>query len=165
MNIILVGTNGAGKSTIAGLLYKDGYHIVKEAPMGNEHEALACMCFSDYHMVFDRWNVIDRAIYEKEDQWLALVKGAPELVNKHNVIIYMRNNVVIYNPLPDAARSVQRPSREDAAQLDIAYATYVKYLADAGVKIYFVNVQKDVQKTYQLVQDIIETHKREEEIQ
>ena len=157
MNIILIGNNGAGKSTIANKLYKDGFHVVKEAPRGltKDHESFATLCLADYHLVFDRWNVIDRAIYENEYQHMHFLTPHVELVNKNNVIIYLTNNVTPYDNKKDNTRSVQRPNHVDKRRLDLAYEHHVGLLRQRGFIIHHVEVKQDVEETYNIIKTIL----------
>lgn len=158
MNIILIGTNGAGKSTLANRLYKEGYHILKEAPRGNNHAVMATLCLTDNNIVFDRWNVIDRLIYEEESEYLNLILKAPNVVNKNNVIIYMRNDAVPYSDEEDPSRSVQRPSYEERQKLDMEYAKHLGTLHRAGIIFYYLDVRPEIEKTYQIAKSMIENH-------
>jgi len=155
MNIILIGTNGAGKTTIATKLYKDGYHVFKEAPRGKHHFAAATLCLTDHHIVFDRWNVIDRAIYEQEENHLHLVLNCAEEVNRNNVIIYMRNDVVPYDAGYDDSRSVQRPPSKERIELDKQYYFYTQMLIAAGIDVKTVYVHPDVEATYTQIKQLI----------
>jgi GTPase SAR1 family protein len=157
MNVILIGNNGAGKSTIANKLYKDGYHIVKEAPKGStkDHETFAILCLVDYHLVFDRWNVIDRAIYENEYQHLQFLTPFVRMVNENNVIIYLTNNVTPYDNKEDESRSVQRPDYETKRKLDLEYEKFVNQLKQLGFDIHHVEVRPDVEETYNIIKSII----------
>lgn len=158
MNVILIGTNGAGKTTMATRLYKDGYHMFREAPMGNHHAPAAMLCMSDLHIVFDRWNVIDRLIYEEENQYLDIITMDPKLINRNNVIIYLQNDVVPYDGAMNDSRSVQRPSEKTRKDLDKAYYEYTLLLSKKGIMVYHVKVFKDVEDTYRLIKSIIKCH-------
>ena len=157
MNVILIGNNGAGKSTIANKLYKDGFHIVKEAPRGStkDHESFATLCLADYHLVFDRWNVIDRAIYENEYQHIRFLTPHVRMVNENNIIIYLTNNVIPYDNKEDDSRSVQRPDYATKQQLDLAYERHVDLLKQLGFIIYHVEVRPDVEETYNIIKSLI----------
>mgnify|MGYP001273142279 CR=1 FL=1 len=156
MNIILIGNNGAGKTTIATRLYKEGYHLLKEGPLGSHHAAMATLCLTDYHIVFDRWNVIDRYIYENEKQYLDLIALCPKEVNRNNVIIYLTNNVTPYDHSKDSTRSVQRPAPTKKDVLESTYLTMVNKIIGLGIHVYHVAVRSDVEETYALVKEIIE---------
>lgn len=158
MNIILIGNNGAGKSTLANKLYKEGYHVLKEAPRGKApgHASFATLCLTDFNIVFDRWNVVDRAIYEGELEYINLIRLCPDIINRNNVIIYLTNNTTPYDDSKDPTRSVQRPSIEERTRLDYAYDYYVDGLRKAGIKVHHIEVQKDEDKTYSIVKRIID---------
>jgi len=158
MNIILIGTNGAGKSTLATKLYKEGYHIFKEAPKGHNHALAATLCLTDHNIVFDRWNVLDRLIYENEDEYINLILKAPHVINKNNVIIYMRNDATPYDDSEDPTRSVQRPTYEQRQKLDMEYAKHLGTLHRAGIIFYYLDVRPEIEKTFQIAKSMIENH-------
>lgn len=160
MNIILIGNNGAGKSTIANRFYKQGYHVLKEGPRGSSkfHAAFATLCLTDYHLVFDRWNVVDRLIYEKEEQYLDLIRHSVDQVNRNNVIIYMVNETVPYYNEEDPTRSIQRPDLKTKLDLDNQYEAVVNKLHKLGFIIYLLVVRPDEQDTFQVARAIVKSH-------
>lgn len=154
-NVILIGANGSGKTSIAKYLYLKGYHNYKLSPLSDNNLASLHLAYAPYGLVFDRWGPLDLAIYRHDDQYLHCIVEDYEMVNKNNIIILLEN-FNHYNDEFSPERVVQRPASGKIMKHVNLYRQYVKDLSNAGLKIFHVNVDKDLNKTLKKIERIIE---------
>lgn len=148
MNIILIGANGAGKSTIANRLYKDGYHVLKFSPMTDNHDMAVELPTKDYNLVLDRWAVVDRIIYRGDYSWLGKAVLNKDPINEHTIILHLVNHQDNYDPSESDKRIVQRPNEEERKRLAQEYVHATSLLYKLGFNIHTVEVgnEKDTYK-------------------
>lgn len=156
-NIILVGINGVGKSTIAKELYKIGYHMFKLTPLSNTNQASYFLTMMKNGIVFDRWGVIDLAIYRKDETLLKQVKHNASIIKNNNIFIHLLQPEPIqfkdYNDSED--RVVPRPPIWALQNLQSEYFRYIKELSDVGIKFINVIVDQDLQVTLDNILTVI----------
>lgn len=156
-NIILVGVNGAGKTTIAKELYKVGYHMFKLSPLSDTNQSSYFLTMMKNGIVFDRWSVIDLAIYRGDTTLLKQVKHNASIIKNNNIFIHLMQleplDIKDYNDSED--RVVPRPRTSTLQSLQNKYFRYIKELSDVGIKFINVVVKQDLKITLEYILAII----------
>lgn len=156
-NIILVGINGAGKTTIAKELYKVGYHMFKLSPLSDTNQSSYFLTMMKNGIVFDRWGVIDLAIYRGDKTLLKQVKHNAGIIKNNNIFIHLMQPVPLdfkdYNDSEN--RVVPRPPISTLQDLQHKYFRYIKELSDVGIKFINVIVEQDLKITLENILAII----------
>lgn len=156
-NIILVGVNGAGKSTIAKELYKRDYHLFKLSPLSNTNQASYFLTMMKNGIVFDRWGVIDLAIYRNDETLLKQVKHNAGIIKNNNIFIHLlQPEPLTFEIYCDSEnRVVPRPPISTLQSLQNKYFRYIKELSDVGIKFINVIVDQDLQITLDNILKVI----------
>lgn len=153
-NIILIGANGSGKTSIAKYLYLKGYHNFKLSPLSDNNTVSASLAYSQFGVVFDRWGPLDLAIYRHDNRLLQDVVENYSLINENNIIILLEN-ANNYSDEFDPERVVQRPPTGKVMKHVTLYRNYVRDLSNAGLKIFHVSVNEDLNITLKNIERII----------
>ena len=156
-NIVLIGVNGVGKTTIAKELYKMGYHMFKLSPLSDTNQSSYFLTMMKNGIVFDRWGVIDLAIYRNDETLLKQVKHNAGIIKNNNIFIHLMLSEPIqfrdYNDSED--RVVPRPPIWALQSLQHKYFRYIKELSDVGIKFINVIVDQDLQITLDSILTVI----------
>ena len=153
-NVIFIGANGAGKSSLTQKLYHKGYHTFKLSPLANDSTVSFTIAMNKNSVVFDRWSPIDLAIYRKEEHLLQEVIEYRDQINDNNIIFYLEN-FNEYDESNNDLRIVQRPKYADLFKHIRLYRNYVMVLRDAGLKIFHRHGGSDADKTLESIERII----------
>lgn len=154
MNVILIGANGAGKTSLSKILYKQNYHLFKVSPLAPTNMASIVLSINDFNVVLDRWSPIDRAVYANDEELFERAITLKDQINANSIILYLEN-FTDYDSSFDSNRVVQRPDYTDLLRIVNRYRSYVKRMSMAGVHIYHINVRSNINETLDLVQKII----------
>lgn len=158
-NIIFIGANGAGKTSLANLMYHKGYHLMKLSPLSNDNEIYIKLFSEPSGIVFDRWSPIDLAVYRRDESLLTEVRRQAETLNKTSILFYLEN-FNEYDDSFDVARVVQRPKQDKLWDYIQAYRNYIQILVAAGVHIFWIHVKADANETLNLVERIIKENEK-----
>jgi len=158
-NIIFIGANGAGKTSLAKLIYQQGYHLMKLSPLSDDNEVYIRLASEPFGIVFDRWSPIDLAVYRHDESLLTEVRRQAEILNKTSIIFYLEN-FNEYDDSFDVARVVQRPNQDQLWDYIQAYRNYIQILVAAGIHIFWIHVKQNADETLTGIERIIKENEK-----
>ena len=167
-NIILIGSNNSGKSTIANELYLQGYHYFKLSPLpdpDNHYHSLAITTRGS-KVVFDRWSVVDLYIYRGYTGMLNKVLENPEKFNQNNLVVYLKQKIdetYDYKRYDGTKRSVERPNLEELKKIERRYQITVDLLKSSGINILTVGSRDGVVNIIKTIKQKLEELENEKE--
>lgn len=148
-NIILIGSNNSGKTTIANELYLQGYHYFKLSPLPdpkNHHHSIAITRVGS-KVVFDRWSAVDLYIYRGYTTMLDTVFSDIKIFNDNNLIVYLEQKIdetYDYKQYDGTHRSVERPNLRELLGIEKKYKIVVDSLIQEGVNVLVVGSRDGV---------------------
>lgn len=139
-NLILVGSNNSGKSTLAKELMTHGYHYFKLSPLPSpeQHYHSLSITKKGSRVVFDRWSVVDLFIYRNYQEYLRTLDKDIPYFNQHNLIIFLKQNIdegYYYERFDGNERVVIRPELKELILLEEKYQDLLNTMENKGYNI------------------------------
>lgn len=148
-NIILIGSNGAGKTTIANQLYLHNYHYFKMSPLSDNNNVSELLTLDSNGIVFDRWSVVDLMVYRNDSNMFNNLKHRVEEFNKHNLVVFLHQGETIYDgtysKIDGTIRVVARPDIESAILIDSEYNKLYLQLFNLGINTMKLTSRGDIE--------------------